>query len=146
MHKQRLLIILSVLILLPVGAGVLLAVRPHLANQSQPNKSGNERPENSGQTEEEQRDYKQEVTVTVSADGISPQTLNISKDTRINWMNTDTAPHKLVITSGTAMPPQFDNNHQIDPAGGYPYVVHQPVTFYYFVADQPSHSGTVIVK
>jgi hypothetical protein len=144
---KRSIIITAALVIVIIGAVLLIAAKPHIDSSSQPPaKQTKETPENSGQTEEEQRDYKQEVTVTITADGISPQTLTIPKDTRINWMNTDTVAHKLSIAPNSTVPPQFDNNHEIDPSGGYPYVAHQPITFYYFVADRPIQSGTVVVK
>ncbi len=105
-----------------------------------------ESPESGKQTESELNDFKQEVTVEISADGISPQVLHISKDTRINWINKDKVVHKLAITPGDTVPPQFDNDHQIDVGGGYPYVIHQSITFHYYVVDKPIHSATVIVK
>ena len=143
--KKRLAIIAGVVVLV-VLVTALLVMRSNHENGASSNNPTKESPENSQQTEEELRDYKHELTVTISADGVSPQTLNVPKDTRIIWMNTDTVPHKIAITPGTTLPLQFDDNHQIEPAGGYPYVVHQPVSFHYFVVDRPTQGGEVIVK
>jgi hypothetical protein len=143
--RKRLLVaaVVAVAVVLVVVVVTLLA---HHESGTGSNKPTKESPENSQQTEEELRDYKHELTVTISADGVSPQTLNAPKDTRIIWMNTDTVPHKIAVTPGTPLPPQFDNNHQVDPAGGYPFVVHQPVSFHYYIVDRPTQGGEVFVK
>jgi len=61
-------------------------------------------------------------------------------------MNKDVVAHKIAITPGTMVPPQFDDRHEIIPSDGYPYVIHQAMTFHYYLVDHPTEGGTVIVK
>ncbi|MDB5163978.1 MAG: Plastocyanin [Candidatus Saccharibacteria bacterium] len=145
---KALKVIAAVLVLL-ILAGGGFALLKH--QQKSPTKSAQPAPaaaslESGKQTEDQLKDFKQEVTVTITADGVTPQTLTIPNNSRINWMNKDKVAHKLVISPGAKVPPQFDDNHQIDPDGGYPFVLHQTGTFSYYIADQPTHSGTVVVK
>ncbi len=142
--KLQKIIFIIILVILVIAAAVL-APRAN-RKSTNPLQSGKERPESGLQTETELGNFKQEVTVIITSKGVSPQTLMIPNDTRINWMNKDRVAHRIAITPGTAMPPQFDNFHRIDPAGGYPYVIHQIVSFHYYLIDKPTQGGEVIVR
>ncbi len=141
-RSQRFMALVLVFILILAGLGLSW----HNHKNPSPRKTFTQKPESGLQTESELGDYKHEITITITAKGVSPQTLNIPSDTRIIWMNTDKVKHKLAITPGTLVPPKFDNFHQVDPGGGYPYVIHQAVTFHYYLVDNPKQGGTVIVK
>lgn len=142
LNLQKILIIVMVIVLVSVAL-ILRVHHQHKRPTSQPN---HEIPESGLQTETELSAFKQEVTVTISAKDVTPQTLIIPNDTRINWMNKDIVAHKLAITPGTMIPPKFDNFHLIDPEGGYPYVIHQAGTFHYYLVNRPTQGGTIIVK
>ena len=98
------------------------------------------------QTEDELRDYKQEIQVTITADGPQPQTLRIPVNTRIAWYNQDGKAHQLAISPGTKIPDKFYNFRTIEPNNGYPFVAHQPGTFHYYDVATPTHTGVVIVS
>ncbi len=50
------------------------------------------------------------------------------------------------IVSTEKVPPFFFNNRSIAAGGGYPWVVHQAVTFHYYIVDSPTQTGVVVVK
>lgn len=137
---------LTIIIALVVVFSLALMTAIILQSRRQRSQQSTEAPESGLQTEDQLRDFKHEVTVVITAKGPSPQTLTISKDTRVNWENRDTIVHKLAITPGTTVPPLFDNQHQIELGGGYPYVIHQATMFHYYLVDHPNQGGEVIVK
>jgi plastocyanin len=98
------------------------------------------------QTNAQLRDYKYQAEVLITANGPLPATLNVGKDTKISWRNTDNKAHEIAIVSTEKVPPYFFNKRTIEAQGGYPWVVHQPVTFHYYVVDSPTQTGVIVVK
>ncbi len=145
--NPSLMVVFTVAIIALVG-GFLVYNRMHKSSKSNPTKTETTESPDPGykQSETELKNYKQEVTVLLTADGPSPQTLNIPTDTKIVWQNQDSKPHQLAISPGTPTPNQFYNNRTVDPAGGYPFVIHQTGTFHYYYVDNPIVNGTIIVR
>jgi hypothetical protein len=142
-NKLLLVIIISMVLVIAV---VVVAAKKSKKPLPVPTTNTEKVEDGSQQTEAELSDYKQEAQVFITAQGVSPETLVIPKDTRIVWENKDTAAHKIAIAAGTKSPPNFFDFRQIDVGGGYPYVIHESTTFHYYVVDHPTQNGTVIVK
>jgi plastocyanin len=140
------IVIVTTMAILIIAVIALAFTGHHNKSASNASKTVAEQPESGKQTESDLRNFKHEVTVEITADGITPQALNIQTDTRINWENKDSVAHKLAITPGTTAPAQFDDGHQIVVGGGYPFVVHQTGTFHYYLTDRQTQGGTIVVK
>ncbi len=98
------------------------------------------------QSEDELNNFKQTADINVSASGATPQTLTVPVDTKIIWKNSDSVSHEIAISPGENIPYQFYNNRTIIADGGYPFVIRQTGTFHYYYVDNPSYTGTVVVK
>ena len=98
------------------------------------------------QTTAQLRNYKHEALIQISYNGPLPETLNAKVDSKIIWQNGDSKRHTIAIVSTEKVPPYFFNNRAIEANAGYSWVIHQPVTFHYYLVDSPTQTGVVIVK
>jgi plastocyanin len=83
--------------------------------------------------------------VTISADGITPQTIQVSKGQQVKITNNDTAAHRLTADQ-TALP-GFDSTEALNTGDSYTYTFQKSGTYHYYdAADSTKFVGTVEVK
>lgn len=145
------LLIILVMIIAVVAVGVLIYRSNHnkktaTSKTNQATQATGTPEDGSKQTEAELRNFKDEATVNVTAEGPSPQTLNIAPGTKIIWQNKDSKSHQLAINPGSTVPNQFYNNRVLAAGDGYPFVINQTGTFHYHYVDNPTINGTIVVK
>jgi plastocyanin len=141
--NKKLTIILAIAIVVFAGLLLLVIIHNHPGNTA---KHTAETPDTGyRQTEDGLRDYKQAVTVNITADGPSPQTLRVPNDTLISWRNQDGKQHQLAIAPGTKAPDGFYDFRIINPGDAYPFVIHQAGTYYYYDVATPTLTGVIIV-
>src|SRR5882757_2421905 len=95
--NQKLAILIAV-VAVAIASCILFLVNHNQANTNTKKPTAEAPEPGYYQTEEELRDYKQEIQVTITADGPVPQTLRIPVDTRISWHNQDSQAHELAIS------------------------------------------------
>ena len=132
-----LLLMLGVILMITLGGGSKKNTTSTSAMKNEPG---------SYQNLHQLRDYKHEALIQISADGPLPATLNVQKDTKVIWQNSDNKKHEIAVVSTEKVPSYFFNNRNIEANTGYSWVVHKPVTFHYYIVDNPTQTGVVIVK
>ena len=143
--KKQFFLLLGIVLLLIIGVILMIALGGNSKNKATSQTSMNTDP-GYHQTNAQLRDYKTEATIQITANGPLPSTLNVKKDTKVIWQNIDNKAHEIAIVSTEKVPPFFFNNRSIAAGGGYPWVVHQAVTFHYYIVDSPTQTGVVVVK
>jgi plastocyanin len=87
--------------------------------------------------------------ITITADTVTPSTIQVKKGQSVVWINADQTPHTLTtdgdVSSENAT--AFDGSEQLDEGESYSYVFNQAGTYSYFDATNPGRlQGVIIVK
>jgi plastocyanin len=143
--KKQFLLLSGIALLLIIGV-ILMIVLGGGSKNNKASKSVMKNEPGSYQNLAQLRNYKHEAVIQISSNGPLPATLNVQKDTKVIWQNGDNKAHAIAIVSTEKVPSYFFNNRNIEANAGYAWVVHQPVTFHYYIVDSPTQTGVVVVK
>ncbi len=81
-----------------------------------------------------------EARITIQSFAFTPQSVTVSKGTKVTWSNNDSVAHTVVGDSGTP-----GTSGSIAPGATYSYTFTQAGTFTYHCGIHPSMTGTITV-
>lgn len=83
--------------------------------------------------------------VNITSEGFSPRSISVAAGQQVKFVNTDTAPHRIVADSEYLT--DFDSERSLTTGDSYTYVFDTPGTYSYYDNQSPaSLTGTVEVR
>jgi plastocyanin len=87
--------------------------------------------------------------ISISEDGVNPDTVHLKAVNSVKWENNDTKPHRIIAAYGTEqdgnLKIMFDSEI-IVPGDSFIYTFNKPGTFAYYDSESELIKGTVIVE
>lgn len=125
--KVFLIILIIVLVASGVAAGVLLT--------------------NKTATDQESESSNPSALVVISADSVTPASIQVKKGQSVVWTNEDVVPHMLVLNNEGERVQNADSPEQLNQDESYSYVFSEAGTFNYYDATNPGRlKGVVVVE
>src|SRR5690349_18067448 len=78
--------------------------------------------------------------VTIDNFTFAPQTLTVSVNTAVTWVNKDDIPHVVASTEGVF------KSKGLDTDGSYSFTFTKPGTYKYYCSIHPKMTGTIVVQ
>ena len=89
-------------------------------------------------------DAAEAAVVEIKSDGLSPETIKVSKGTVVKWLNSDDKLHKII---GDGADPVIDSDEDLKRGDDYQLLFDEAGTYTYHDALNPNNfKGTVIVE
>ncbi len=88
------------------------------------------------------------ITVQITSKGFNPSSLDIKKGTVVEWINSDTSPHRIAANPYPTHSdlPNLDSKSNLGPSSNYSYHFNQSGTFEYHDELNPSINASVKVE
>lgn len=87
------------------------------------------------------------ATIEITAEGFSPQVLQITPGTRVTWVNRDSSPHQVVsgpYPEQNVLPSL--NSNDLGPGASYTYTFTEKGSFPFYDHTQPTREGSIEVQ